>query len=245
MTKLRIKYRNKRLTGKAIIVDKPDTLLNKCIESIRVQLKNKNVQFVKDARRSKTGKMIYSLQGGNGSKAIDAESLREQWVINIPTSGDDKYWLGASLTFIDHLAQFKLEGVSVRVFKGLISDLYKIPLFRAEWDADKASTRTEHAQPHWHVYSVSTIETGFETNIKQESPVDFNERMDNNREEIDVWSSSDKFHFAMCSSWHTDDKHQVELSDESHLINWLNRCIAYIQKQLEYISGNISDNKIN
>ena len=218
----------------AITIDDPNSLIRRCIAVIRSLLNNKHVQFEKVVQREK---ILYLLKGGNGSKTIDAENSLEHWVIPILLSSDDKYWLGASLTFVSELAQYRLDGVSIRVFKGLTGDLNKTPLFRAEWDVNK-TTRTDHAQPHWHVYNATatiTAETAFEGDISGKAPEEFNQTTD--KEEEEIWTSSNKFHFAMSSTWHIDSNHRIELSSEEYLLRWIDGSISYIQRQLAYISG--------
>ncbi|MHB8843323.1 MAG: hypothetical protein ACYC7L_01115 [Nitrospirota bacterium] len=220
----------------AIVLDDPSILTRKCISVIRASLDSKDISFVKWVHKDKRGRIVYSLQGGLGSKAIDPNSSQESWVISIPPFGCDN-WLGVSLTFNHELKRFRLEGISIRVFRGLMTDPNKAQMFRAEWDASNFYTRSDHAQPHWHVSTRINNQSAFEADEYQKSVLDFDEATSRQESRGRTLFTSDKFHFPMSSSWHIDDKHQIDLSSEQYLLNWLKRCIGYIQRQLEYTNG--------
>ena len=192
-------------------------------------------------------------------------------VVPLLATKSDTYWINISLTFLPIFGKsqqktnpqsFQFSGISIRVFKGLMTDEKKQPLFRAEWDT--LTEENNHAQPHWHVYkSFQGINfthsfPDFESSIRENYVQDFGEFAErlnlsekennvlDNQEEFDIenneesldeydWDSSTKFHFAMSSQWHTGGTHRVILDQERLLYSWLVECVKYIKEQLKYV----------
>ena len=182
------------------------------------------------------------------------------------------YWINISLTFLPIFGKsqqktnpqsFQFSGISIRVFKGLMTDNNKQPLFRAEWDA--LTEENNHAQPHWHIYKSfqarnanTSPSSDFEYLIQSNEIQDFGELAErlnfgekennalDNQEEFDIengeeslyeddWDSSTKFHFAMSSQWHEGKTHKITLDEEKLLYSWLVECVKYIKYQLKYV----------
>ena len=112
-----------------------------------------------------------------------------------------------------------------------------------------ADDNQRDAQPHWHVYrtmqdkeipAFDVTDLGVFEPSPSEEVRDFGEEivpslMETDRPK-DKTALTDKFHFAMASSWHLNDEYQIRFETPQSLVDWLSRCVKYIRGQLNYLA---------
>ncbi|MEA5617848.1 hypothetical protein VB711_08350 [Cronbergia sp. UHCC 0137] len=234
------------------------TVLQLCTNRIKPVLNVKELEFIELQKDSK--RYIYELTNNKSGIvfATDDRGNKHRVIRLLPEILNYIYWINISLTFLPVFNNpklkvkpdsFQFSGVSIRVFKGFITD-DKEPLFRAEWDVLKDDNN--HAQPHWHIdksFLIRNFNTSeklsFESLLKSNEVQDFGASIEPNnfaddnadlKEQRD-WDNSTKFHFAMASQWHEKGgKHRFDI-DKDSLFCWLEGCIQYIKEQLQYVSG--------
>lgn len=216
-----------------LTVDNPSVITKRCANIIQKALDIDNLVFTPSY--NKNNKISYSLKGSSCYSITDEE--RNVFVIPVKSL---PYWLTIHIVFMQELTRYKLSEITVKIFKGMMIDVIKEPYFRAEWHIPGENEKTDHAQPHWHVYkTTSDIEHKESVNFiisSSEKTKEFGVDTQNDEPIKKEIYHFDKFHFAMASKWHLDDEHQIKLENDNFLYKWLERCIEYIMKQLLYIS---------
>ena len=254
-------------------VTEPKKVLQFCQDKLKPLLGN-NLEFIPLPQDSKSHIFELFTNDSNKHSTTTGDRDNRHNLVRLPDIKSDTYWLNISLTFLPisekstkktKSPSFQFSSISIRVFKGLMTDEKKQPLFRAEWDT--LTEKNNHAQPHWHVYKsfqVRNLNTSpssdFGSLIQSNEIQDFRELAEklnfgekennflDNQEEFDIenddeslyeddWDFSTKFHFAMSSQWHTGGTHRVILDQERLLYSWLVECVQYIKEQLKYVSG--------
>ena len=207
-----------------IVVERLEAVTNPCLKIIRSVIESEKIGFASmpatDNRRKLT------LVGQDVSMAF----AREQYLAHSFLETQSKsYWLAVTLFFQSQpkTKKYLLESVSLVIFEGIRSDEMKTALLRAEWDC-YGHDATTHAQPHWHVYLAALNNAPAELrgftqtiDVREFSATDEIPQADD-----DPWEAS-KFHFAMASKWHIDEKCslQEQLIDVSSLSKWLAGCL--------------------
>ncbi len=214
-------------------VDDPEVITKRCAHILQKALDIDKLVFTPSYY--KNNKISYSLRGSSCYSIKDGE--RDDFAIPVMSL---PYWLTIHIVFIRELTRYKLSEITVKIFKGMMTDFIKEPYFRAEWHIPDENEKTDHAQPHWHVYKTPTdIEHNESANfiiISSKKTKEFGGETQNDAPFKKEIYHFDKFHFAMASKWHLDDEHQIKLESDNFLYKWLERCIEYIMKQLIYIS---------
>lgn len=236
----------KEESSSALIVDDPATIVRSCVRCIGDVLGAKGLKFAK--YNTPEGNR-WELRSGFDCTAYDKRRDQYYPVIPLDPSSilkDNPYWLTFSLLFVPTLARYRLEAISLFVFRGPIGDREKDAFFRAEWYIP-ADDNKRDAQPHWHVYRTlqdkepPTDEvTDFHAFTSAEEVKEFGEEVDSSHPKTELAKKKnvpfEKFHFAMASSWHLNDEYQRNFKTEQSLVDWLSRCIQYIRGQLNYVS---------
>ncbi|HDH04538.1 MAG TPA: hypothetical protein ENH01_02325 [Nitrospirae bacterium] len=229
----------------ALIVDNPQKTVKGCAKCMRKVLNIAWLGFDESVINNK--RILFLLNSSDGSTAYDKK--RDQRYSVIPLDSTDvegtPYWITVSLIFASALTQYRLEEVKLFVFRGQMIDPEKEAFFRAEWCITTDNKRKD-AQPHWHVYRIFQDKEfikddiiDFQPSSPEDEVRDFGEKVAPPALEANLLEKDapfEKFHFAMASSWHLNDEHQIFFETEQSLFDWLSRCINYIRKQLNYIS---------
>lgn len=233
----------------ALLVDNPETIAKSCAKYIGEVLDTNGLGFTR--HHIYKGRILFLLRNSSrsyGSSAYDIERDKVYSVIPLHSSNieGNPYWLAVSLIFSPDLARYRLEEVRLYVFRGSMSDREKETFFRAEWYIPAKDNR-KHAQPHWHVYrTLQDAELIKEEMADFQSLATTKEVKDFGKDDTPLAQTVEspeekeapfeKFHFAMASSWHLNDQHQINFKTEQSLFNWLSRCISYIRQELNYVS---------
>ena len=222
--------------SQGIIVEAIESVTNGCRDVIRPIINNWNLNFVQEnlARR----RIKCTLTGAGVSNAI----TRERYAVHeLLEKESTTYWLAISLYFQFQAGKYRLESISLIVFKGSRFDDTKTPLLRAEWDCSDETGLSKHAQPHWHIYSAA-LNTKEGVGVSEfDKPLDVEpfSPITNETTEFDetLQGEIDKFHFAMASKWHLEENFslQEELNSVEALTRWIKGCINYIREQLSYL----------
>ena len=163
-----------------------------------------------------------------------------------------QYWVGFRISFAGNRKTY-VRTVSLMVarsFPGAGTEA----LLRAEWDywaleTDQENRITEHAQPHWHIYSAridaenNDTELAYLLDEEEDFSVptrDFSPEDDRDSLPVSVDDKTPKnslsienFHFAMCAHWtrnHNIVKWPIRKVELEH---WVECCLAYIRSELE------------
>lgn len=220
-----------------IVVEKVEAVTKPCLKIIKSVVENEKIGFVSTPATDNRHKL--TLVGQDVSTAF----AREQYLAHSFLETQSKsYWLAVTIFFQTQptTKKYLLESISLLIFEGIRSDEMKTALLRAEWDC-YGDDVTAHAQPHWHVYlaalnNAPTEPAGFAQamNVREFSATDETTPPNNN----DSWEAN-KFHFAMASKWHIDEKCslQEQFNDVSSIAKWIAGCLNYTKEQLIYISS--------
>ena len=147
------------------------------------------------------------------------------------------FWLAAQISFSPFFRisrMFKLNQISLIVLRGNATDPLKDELFRAEWLSWKEG-EDDHAQPHWHLVERGEWQVDSFQPTVQEAVEDFvppEPHVSHGAESVPL----KHFHFAMASTWQSDDKHRIMFDSEAHMAKWLGGCVSYIRNELAYLS---------
>ncbi len=229
----------------ALLVDDSATTAKSCAKCIGKVLDNKELGFAQ--QKLPNGRILFLLRSSYEYSAYDKR--RNQFYPVIPLDASyiegNPYWLAVSLIFASDLTRYRLEEVRLFVFRGPMSDPEKDAFFRAEWYVPTDDNRRD-AQPHWHVYRTLQDREPVKNEIIDFQPLTPEEVRDFGVEVAppplttelpeEKEAPFEKFHFAMASSWHLNDKYQRNFETEQSLFDWLSRCINYIRGQLNYIA---------
>jgi hypothetical protein len=178
-----------------------------------------SIGFDPDPRARKT--VRYLLRGQHATHAVARETYP---VFPFVSRHSEQYWLAVAVD-CDRLAVIdeSVRAISMIVFEGETS---KRPILRAEWDCFDAAYATNHAQPHWHIY------TGTDgTNDERLDPQDPSSKTNNE-------SSAEytvPIHFAMSARWHFESgkSHQQRLTNDGQVRQWVTGCLEYVKSELE------------
>ena len=201
----------------------------KCTGLMRDALSQQTLAF----SRARTGRgwEVYELAG---AWATQAEADRPYRVLPIFEVGSD-LWLGALLCFEHRGGCCYLHDISLIIFRGEASG-DKTPLLRAEWDAYQNGDGG-HAQPHWHVYSqIESPASQWINDAVEPETIEFGSEASGGKPEKTWADRMHSFHFAMNSQWHRDGSSACnEPMTQDGLLNWLDGCIRYTLRELEYV----------
>jgi hypothetical protein len=180
----------------------------------------------------------------NTSVIARLDNGEEQGVLEIVTVGkSDTFYLAFVSPFdLTHFnkkgkKQYSLHSVSLTVFHRVLSDL--VPMFRAEWDNQDASSDSPHSQPHWHfVQSPERIEHIVRARLgADDQGLDFNPAQPENGLFSEI-ADCGRFHFAMMPLWGRADAPALKrVFDSDDFQKWFAGMSKYIAKQLDYIAG--------
>ncbi|MCL5035963.1 MAG: hypothetical protein M1269_02490 [Chloroflexi bacterium] len=228
-----------------LVVQDPRKILKKCSNCILKKLETRSEVFFDDTPIRSGQVDIYNLH----SKEFIMVIYKDRKIPLIPlletelSESPDSYWLALSIIFSPYVGRFKLNGISIKVFKGIRSDTNKDLFFRAEWHSPKNDNDTDHAQPHWHVHrAFEGIKEVYDSidPIDSSKPEDFGESIQSKEADLKSLPSFDKIHFAMASTWHINEGHKINFKEET-LINWLGGCVNYIKNEIAYMTKKRQD----
>jgi hypothetical protein len=234
-----VSARKKQRQMAGVFVDRPRDVLDRCKNILAKSLSNPDSLSFEE-RGHVGGEREFLLRG---VPYTTARARNHYPVALLLRTKDKTFWIAASFRFTPELRQLRLTSVSLLIFEGLATDSDKMPLLRAEWD----DWDSEHAQPHWHVYSQQMqphpliIESElFRENAPPQKfqPETYKDATLKSSLAIAAPLYIERFHYAMASSWHLKDAstHRCELSRDA-LLSWLTGCISYTRNQLQYIFG--------
>lgn len=169
-----------------------------------------------------SGTDIYSIVICRGYKHLfDEESHHHLVLFPFRIADRVDYWLSFSLKY--NVWEQKVSNISIAYYD---ADYYK--MFRAEWENNSV---TEHAQPHWHIHN---------RNPDFESPLWDADAVRIFSEEVNeiISNKIKNIHFAMSSSWHTNENHIKNISDceDIEIRRWIYGVLSYINHQLTYLN---------
>lgn len=142
------------------------------------------------------------------------------------------YWLFVEIRF--HQPQGIL--ITLSVFQGEETDIFKNQLFRAEWD-DYGDGDTSHPQPHWHLLSNKSIENTV-SSFAEIAPDDIKDTFEEVlNEEKSKSIDLSKFHFAMNGDWNNTSVYVHPVNNEDSLARWFGGLLAYLKTELKYIDS--------
>jgi hypothetical protein len=209
----------------AIIVEDTKQVTMPLLRALREALTNSTIGFEQTNLAKDLVKFDLS---GTPIRAFARESYS---VFPLLQREAELFWMGAVLIFKRELGTYRLNSISLVVFKGDAIDERKTPLFRAEWDYLE-DHGVDHAQPHWHVYP--RILDG-----KEESGQDFSDFRAAEIEDVGLvdpqWATASNFHYAMGSRWDVEAGHQQSLADVEQISKWIKGCIEYCRTQLAWL----------
>ena len=221
-----------------ISLDDPTPFLDDCRARIRPIIGIDGVGFNKP-RRAPATKDIWEL---NGFYQSHAETPRQVFkVLPLVATRLHEFWLSTQLAFVFTSGAYNLEWISMAVFEGAKSDEVKNPLLRAEWAPTNSTRRTDHAQPHWHVYAKSESLLGHDRrlddwNVEEDSTSHLEEEQPS--QTLLTAFNLDRFHFAMESEWHSSGRGaHLQAFEKEKVLNWIDGCLSYIVDQLVYVDG--------
>jgi hypothetical protein len=135
------------------------------------------------------------------------------------------FWLYSEINFNEKTA------ISISIFKGKPEDTEKHQLFRAEWD-DYNREDENHAQPHWHIVTDTTIAENYKK-LMEDEPQGF-ELFEMSKEEVFERFEVGKIHFAMNGNWYKSESHIHKIDSEEKIVKWLQGLLEHIRIELEY-----------
>lgn len=197
---------------------------NECSKSFSL-LGDQGIRFGKP--RAVAGQRMLVVLNGPG--AVEARTDKFTYTaFPLPVSDLSLFWVASSIEFKTNKNVVTVDSASVVVFSGEAYNPDKVPILRAEWDN---STETNHAQPHWHVYTSRIDSLAADSEMFDKEPA-FEPEQDVSTSIIEYIP---KFHFAMCANWNTRDAHCVQTIGDMHCVaDWIAHTVKYIQGQLSY-----------
>jgi hypothetical protein len=180
-----------------------------------------------------------------GSSTARTDDGTEYSVYEVLTDDNRRsgFWFGfvAVFTQID----FKKHGLhhaSLLVFHDIKREL--VPLFRAEWDRDAASSEaSKHAQPHWHfVQNPGRIERLIQALASPPGGAVEEFAGDRDAGLFDGIADCGRIHFAMTSLWEKSETppYIKQQFDSTNFPKWFNNLANYISGQITYIVMHMS-----
>jgi len=149
--------------------------------------------------------------------------------------GASTFYLGFEAVFnADAIVKYFLHSASISIFHNIVGDV--MPLFRAEWHEDDASSATSnHAQPHWHfVQRPERIERV----VRNAGPAVSGELPDfvpeHKSELFSRLADCSKFHFAMTTLWR-DRSATHKVFEDNEFLEWFAGLTKYIAGQIQYV----------
>lgn len=151
----------------------------------------------------------------------------------------DGRWLNVAidLNFIANDC-WRVNHISIRLLQGEASDPSKDQLLRAEWQIQKTTDSSGHAQPHWHVLSAASSRRLPTFDEVVDATPNFEEFVAESEQQSSPRNKAYKhFHYAMVTDWHQRPSTGpcCVLADEAALVSWLEGCIQYILHQLTHV----------
>lgn len=141
------------------------------------------------------------------------------------------YWLGCSFSYFRRKHNKKeLKQMCLHFFDE------KSPLFRADWACSEIAESKNHAQPHWHFDTETTITKVKQAGFSIPQYTDYPKVVA--KEKVDTTADLGRVHFFM--NWDIEKDTSVsapylDFRDDRTLKNWLTKAFEYIDAELKSI----------